>query len=101
MTEELAFRLAIPLLVARLTGSALAGFALGTALFVALHRYQSWPGLIGVTITAAVFTVGYLATGALWLVMLVHAAIDVIALAVRPWLAGFACQADSSYRRRL
>ena len=38
VTEELAFRLTVPLLIARLTGSPWAGFAVATAAFVALHR---------------------------------------------------------------
>lgn len=89
VTEELAFRLTIPLLAARVTGSALAGFALAAAVFVAIHRYQSWPGRVGVALAVVALTALYLSTGALWLAMLVHTVIDISALAIRPWLAGF------------
>lgn len=95
VTEELAFRLAIPLLVTRLTGDPWLGFATATVAFVALHRYQPWWGRVGVALTAVGLIALYLMTGALWLVMLVHAAIDVMALAVRPWLAGFSSSAAS------
>lgn len=89
VTEELAFRLFLPLAATLLTGSAWFGFALATAAFVALHRYQRWPGLVGVTLSALALIALYLSTGALWLAVAVHAAIDVMALAVRPWLARF------------
>ena len=87
--EEIAFRLFLPLTATLAMGSAWAGFILATAAFVFLHRYQSWFGRIGVLLTAIVLTALYLATGALWFVIALHATIDVIALAVRPWLAGF------------
>lgn len=96
VTEELAFRLAIPLLIARLTGNSWLGFAVATAAFAALHRYQPWWGQVGVVLTALVFIALYLSTGALWLVMLLHGLIDVMALAVRPWLAGFGAAPSSS-----
>lgn len=89
VTEELAFRLFIPLTAALASGSALLGFGLATAAFVALHRYQSWLGQIGVALTGVALIALYLSTGALWLVIAVHATIDVMALAIRPWLARF------------
>lgn len=89
VTEELAFRLFVPLTAAIVTGNAWVAFALATAVFVALHRYQPWLGRIGVLLSAFALIALYLMTGALWLVILVHATIDVVALAVRPWLARF------------
>ncbi len=89
VTEELAFRLFIPLTATIASGSALFGFALATIVFVMLHRYQPWWSQIGVALTAAGLIALYLSTGALWLAMAVHAAIDVMALTVRPWLARF------------
>lgn len=89
VTEEVTFRLFVPLAATLATGNVWIGFGLATGAFVALHRYQRWPGLIGVALTALALVALYLSTGALWLVIAVHAAIDVMALAVRPWLAGF------------
>lgn len=89
VTEELAFRLFIPLTAAIVSGSAVIGFALATAVFLALHRYQPWLGRVGVALSAIVLSALYLSTGALWLVIAIHAAVDVAALAIRPWLARF------------
>lgn len=89
VTEELAFRLFIPLSATIASGSAMLGFALATTVFIALHRYQSWLGQIGVGLSALALIALYLSTGALWLVIVVHAAVDVMALAIRPWLARF------------
>lgn len=89
VTEELAFRLFIPLTVTIATGSALAGFILATGVFLSLHRYQSWLGRIGVALSAVALIALYLSTGALWLAIALHAAVDVMALAIRPWLARF------------
>ncbi len=84
--EELFFRLTLPLLVAIVTGSAAAGFLLSLVLFAALHRYQGWPGIVATGIAGALLTLIYLATGFLWVAMLIHVAIDLNALILRPLL---------------
>ena len=84
VSEELYFRLFVPLLVASVSGSALAGFVVATLLFGAVHRYQGLRGVIATTIGGAVLTFVYLATGALWVAMLFHIVIDLNALVVRP-----------------
>lgn len=89
VTEELAFRLFIPLTATIVSGNVWVGFALATAVFLLLHRYQSWPGRVGVALSALALIALYLSTGALWLAIALHAAVDVMALAVRPWLARF------------
>lgn len=89
VTEELAFRLFIPLVATIATGSVILGFTLAIVIFLLLHRYQSWLGQIGVALSAVALIALYLSTGALWLAIAVHAAVDVMALAVRPWLARF------------
>lgn len=89
VTEELAFRLFIPLVATLATGSAIFGFLLATAVFVSLHRYQSWWGRIGVALAAVALTALYFSTGALWLAIASHATIDIMGLAVRPWLARY------------
>ena len=84
ISEELFFRLLLPLLVAVVTGSGLAGITLGLAAFVMQHRHQGIGGMIAVTLIGAVLTALYLGTGLLWLAMLVHVAIDLNALILRP-----------------
>lgn len=88
ITEELYFRLLLPLLIVDLTGNAWIGFGVATLLFALAHRYQKWLGVAatgGVGVLLAFF---YLQSGALWLAMLFHATIDLNGLVVRPALAG-------------
>jgi membrane protease YdiL (CAAX protease family) len=88
VTEELYFRLLLPLAIALPTGSALFGFAAATLLFGLAHRYQRWIGVVTTSAVGAVLAFVYLASGALWLAMLVHVLIDVNGLLLRPWLGG-------------
>jgi len=87
VTEELFFRLLLPLLVAQASGSALLGFGVATALFGYAHRYQGRWGVIGTVIAGVLLALVYLLSGRLWAAMLVHAAIDLNALVLRPLLA--------------
>jgi membrane protease YdiL (CAAX protease family) len=88
VTEELYFRLLVPLAVALLTGSALLGFAAATLLFGLAHRYQRLAGVIATSAVGAVLAFVYLASGTLWLAMLIHVLIDLNGLLLRPWLGG-------------
>jgi membrane protease YdiL (CAAX protease family) len=87
ITEELAFRLYLPLLITLVTGSALLAFALATLIFGAMHLYQGWKGVVATMVVGLVMAALYLMTGALWLAMLQHALIDLNGLVVRPWLS--------------
>lgn len=87
ITEELAFRLYLPLLIALVTGSALLAVAVATLLFGAMHLYQGWKGVVATTIVGLTMTAVYLMTGALWLAMLLHALIDLNGLVVHPLLS--------------
>ena len=86
-SEELFFRLALPLLVTQVSGSATIGFATAVAAFGLAHAYQGWKGVVGTTLIGAVFTLHYLQHGSLLWLMAAHAAIDLIALIVRPLIA--------------
>ncbi len=86
IAEELFFRLTVPLLAAGVFGSGVAGCALGWALFTLAHRYQGRGGMIAVGVVGAVLGWLYLATGQLWLVIVLHTLVDANALVVRPWL---------------
>jgi membrane protease YdiL (CAAX protease family) len=89
VTEEVAFRLGLPLLLTLVTGDAWAAVALATLIFAALHRYQPWWGQLMVLGAGVVLGGLYLITGALWLAIVVHAIMDLLGLVLRPWLAGF------------
>lgn len=86
-TEELFFRLVLPLLVAKVSGNAWIGFGAALALFAFAHRYQRLAGVIGTVIGGAFLTLLYLRTGSLWLPVAAHAAINLNGLVIRPWLA--------------
>ncbi|HXH15234.1 MAG TPA: CPBP family intramembrane glutamic endopeptidase [Sphingomonas sp.] len=88
VTEELAFRLFLPLLIALVTGNALVAFGVAVAAFGALHLYQGWAGVIATTIVGALMAAVYLMTGSLVLAMALHALIDLNSLVVRPMLTG-------------
>ena len=88
IVEELFFRLALPLVITLLTGSALAGFAVATLLFGLAHGYQRWPGMLATTAAGALFAALYLHGGALWLAMFAHVLLDMNSLVLRPAFAG-------------
>jgi membrane protease YdiL (CAAX protease family) len=88
ITEEIYFRLLVPLAIAELTGNALAGFAVSTVLFALAHRYQRWLGVVATGAVGVLLAWLYLQSGALWVAMAVHAAIDLNGLVVRPAIAG-------------
>ena len=88
ITEELYFRLLVPLAIAELTGSAIAGFAVATILFALAHRYQRWLGVLATGLVGALFAWLYLQSGALWVAMVAHAAVDLNGLVLRPALGG-------------
>ncbi|MET4897532.1 CPBP family intramembrane glutamic endopeptidase [Sphingomonadaceae bacterium jetA1] len=88
VSEEAFFRLYLPLLIAMLTGQAWIGFAASLVLFGAMHRYQGWAGIAATTALGAVMSGLYLATGTLWVAMLVHALVDINGLVVTPLVRG-------------
>ena len=90
-SEELFFRLALPLLLLHLTGSLWIAFGVAGVCFGLAHAYQGWKGVLATMMAGGVLTLIYLSHGSLLRVMLIHAAIDIVALLVRPaiteWLA--------------
>lgn len=84
VTEELFFRLTLPLAVAMLTGSGLAGCLAATFVFAACHRYQGRLGVGATAVVGVVMTMLYLGSGALWLPIAAHALVDLNALVLRP-----------------
>ncbi|MDB5471092.1 MAG: protease, amino terminal family [Caulobacter sp.] len=84
--EELLFRLVLPLLIVLVTGQPVLGIVLATLAFGLLHLYQGWRGVLVTTVVGAVMTAFYLATGQLWQVMLLHAAMNINSLVIGSWL---------------
>ena len=88
VSEELFFRLLLPLLMAEVSGSAVTGFVGATALFGFAHRYQGWQGVVATTLVGVLMAALYLASGRLWVAMLLHMAINLNGLVVRPLAMG-------------
>jgi len=86
IVEELYFRLALPLIVARLLGSALAAILIATLMFARAHRGYGWPGMAFGILSGATLALLYLITGKLWFAMLVHALLNLNVLVLRPLL---------------
>ena len=86
-SEEMFFRLALPLLIAHVTGSAVVGVVAATAAFGLAHSYQGWKGVVGTGLLGGLLMLQYLAHGSLLRVMAIHAAIDLVSLILRPMIA--------------
>lgn len=84
VSEEIMFRLALPLLAMQVTGSATAGFAIAAATFGLMHWYQGWIGVILTGLLSYLFISLYVHSGTLLVPIIVHAAIDLMALVIRP-----------------
>lgn len=87
ITEEMMFRVALPLLLTIATGNMWVAFALSIPLFGMLHYYQGWKGVAATSLAAILFTIVYLATASLLLVIVVHVWIDINALVLVPLAA--------------
>jgi membrane protease YdiL (CAAX protease family) len=88
ISEEIAFRLFLPLLIALVSGSAFVAFGIAVAAFGAMHLYQGRAGVVATTLVGALMAAVYLMTGELWLAMVLHALVDLNSLVLRPMLTG-------------
>jgi membrane protease YdiL (CAAX protease family) len=86
VVEELLFRLGMPALLFGITGNGLVAFVAASVLFGLLHIYQKVWGVIGATLLGLLFSLIYLLTGSIWIVMIVHALIDLRSLVLIPLL---------------
>jgi membrane protease YdiL (CAAX protease family) len=84
--EELFFRLALPLLLTIVTGNGWIAFGVSAVIFGFVHFYQGWVGVAATTGAGLFFTALYLATGSIWLAVLVHALINLNTLWLQPLL---------------
>ena len=86
VTEEIFYRLVIPLLLCVVTGSLIGALIAGCLIFGLIHAYQGVVGVVATTVLGGVFTVIYLGTGSLLIAMAVHVLIDLNTLVFLPWL---------------
>jgi uncharacterized protein len=84
IVEELLFRLGMPALLFGITGNGALSFLIAAILFGLLHIYQRVWGVLGAVILGLVFSLVYLLTGSIWVVMIVHALVDLRSLVLLP-----------------
>ncbi len=84
VVEEALFRLALPTLLVVVTGEPLSAFALAAVVFGLLHIYQGPVGVVATTVLGLVFTLLYVVSGSIVLVMVLHALLDLRTLVVIP-----------------
>jgi uncharacterized protein len=84
LVEELLFRLGMPALLFGITGNGALAFLAASVLFGLLHIYQKVWGVLGAVILGVVFSVVYLLTGSIWVVIVVHALVDLRSLVLLP-----------------
>ncbi len=84
VVEELLFRLGMPALLFGITGNGALSFLIASVLFGLLHIYQKVWGVLGATILGLVFSLIYVLTGSIWVVIVVHALIDLRSLVLLP-----------------
>jgi membrane protease YdiL (CAAX protease family) len=84
IVEELLFRLGMPALLFGITGNGALSFLIASVLFGLLHIYQKTVGVIGATVLGLVFSLLYLLTGSIWVVIVVHALVDLRSLVLLP-----------------
>lgn len=86
-SEELFFRLALPLLLMTVTGSVGISWGVAILVFGLIHWYQGWKGVLATMFMGGVLTLVYLKSGSIAHAMVTHAFYDVIALIIRPLIA--------------
>lgn len=85
VSEELFFRLVLPLLLFRILDSAALALLLSTLLFGLLHSYQGLVGILVTTLLGAFFVAIFIATGSIGWAILIHIAIDINGLILIPF----------------
>ncbi len=84
VNEELFFRALLPVMFLGATHNTPFAIFASILLFGLVHLYQGISGVIATTIAAAFLTIIYIATGNIFIPIIIHAFIDIIGLIVRP-----------------
>ena len=92
VSEEVFFRLLLPLLLVMVFGNALLAFAVAGIVFGLAHVYQGWVGVLATFVLGLVLAGLYLLTGSLLAPIAVHVLIDLVGLVIRPTLARLAAR---------
>ena len=76
-------------------GNVWVAFALAAIVFGLAHLYQGLVGVVATTAVGVLLTAFYLASGSIWIAVLVHGAIDLVGLVLRPLLDGTVRRAEA------
>ncbi|MET0310073.1 MAG: CPBP family intramembrane glutamic endopeptidase [Sphingomonas sp.] len=90
LTEEICFRIYLPLLLVLLGANAWIAFGASALIFGAMHRYQGWLGIILTSLLGLAFAYAYLASRGLALPILLHLLLNLNGLILRPAVKAFA-----------
>jgi membrane protease YdiL (CAAX protease family) len=86
LSEELFFRLAVPLLLVLVTGNSPLAFGIAAVVFGLVHLYQGWTGVLATTVLGLALSAAYLISGSIWVAVVLHALIDLNGLLLMPLL---------------
>jgi membrane protease YdiL (CAAX protease family) len=84
VVEELLFRLALPVLLFALTGSALVAVVVSVLVFGGLHAYQGIAGVLGTTVVGALMMLVLALTGSIVWPIVLHALFNLRSLVLLP-----------------
>ncbi len=85
-SEELFFRVVVPMLLVQVTGLPGVAFVAAVVLFGLGHAYQGLWGVVATSVIGAILFLVYLYTESFWLVAGIHAGIDLWSLVLVPRL---------------
>jgi membrane protease YdiL (CAAX protease family) len=86
LSEELCFRLALPLLLTIVTGNVFVAFGVAAIVFGLVHLYQGWTGVLATTVLGLALSAAYLIFASIWVAVVFHALIDLNGLILMPLL---------------
>ncbi len=84
ISEEIYFRLALPLLLLPLTGNVFWAFGIGSMIFGAFDLYQGARGVIQTAIVGLYLSAIYVGSGQLWVIVVLHALMNLNSTILRP-----------------
>lgn len=87
ISEEIFYRIALPLLALEATGSIAASLVVSIAAFGIAHWYQGWKGVLATAGLGALMFWLYLSSGSILKPIAVHILIDMVGLVFRPLIS--------------
>ena len=89
ISEEIFYRVALPILALEATGSVVASILISIAAFGLAHWYQGWKGVLATSAVGAFLFWLYLSSGSILKPMVVHVLIDLMGLVIRPAISHY------------